>query len=167
MNSRQYIKNYGQYVTESNGMVIDSAKWGMNYDGHKLNLEAQHNDEVIYMQLSNNEIMKLLELPAHHQTIDKRLHNDLKQHPTVNPIFIEDDNTVSIEHVSNSKRESISKRESKSKSKRQSKTKRASRSNRDTKSKTKRIYNINRKSTSNTETTTNQQITPDYLKTLY
>ena len=56
-----YIQNYGQYNTIVDGNIIDETKWNMVYDGDVLDLEARHNDEAIYMNLNNDEIMKLLE----------------------------------------------------------------------------------------------------------
>ena len=57
-----YIQTYGQYKTIVDGNIIDNAKWNMVYDGDVLDLEATKNDESIYMQLNNEEIMKLFEI---------------------------------------------------------------------------------------------------------
>ena len=52
-----YIQNYGQYNTIVDGNIIDETKWNMVYDGDVLDLEARHNDEAIYMNLNNDEII--------------------------------------------------------------------------------------------------------------
>lgn len=94
-----YIQNYGQYNTIVDGNIIDETKWNMVYDGDVLDLEARHNDEAIYMNLNNDEIMKLLEVPANKKTIHERLELDLhnkKEDLQIQPIIIEEvivDNT--------------------------------------------------------------------------
>ena len=132
-----YIQTYGQYETVVDGNIIDNAKWNMIYDGDILDLEAQKNDESLYVQLTNEEIMKLFQIPASHHTISDRLEQDLHQSINVQPIIMEE---IAIEPKIHHKKHK-SRRKSKSKSKpKQSKSK--SRIKRD-------------------------KLTPDYLKTIY
>lgn len=87
-----YIQNKGQYQTSVNGNIIDNTHWNMEYDGHELDLEAERNDEAIYMKLNNDDILKLLEVPAYHKTITQRLNDDLKSNNKmdVRPIIVEE-----------------------------------------------------------------------------
>ena len=87
-----YIQNKGQYQTSVNGNIIDNTHWNMAYDGNELDLEAERNDEAIYMKLNNDDILKLLEVPAYHKTITQRLNDDLKSNNKmdVRPIIVEE-----------------------------------------------------------------------------
>ena len=85
-----YIQNYGQYNTVVDGNIIDEAKWNMVYDGDVLDLEAKRNNEALYMNLTNDDILKLLEVPANNKTITERLENDLHHKLEVEPIIIEE-----------------------------------------------------------------------------
>ena len=85
-----YIQNYGQYNTVVDGNIIDEAKWNMVYDGDVLDLEAKRNNEALYMNLTNDDILKLLEVPANNKTITERLENDLHHELEVEPIIIEE-----------------------------------------------------------------------------
>ena len=167
--SETYIQNKGQYQTSVNGNIVDNTKWNMIYDGNDLDLEAKRNGESIYMKLNNDELLKLLEIPAYHKSIDQRLEDDLHQNNTmdVRPIIIEE-----IEKRSPSKK--LSKRSRKAertsnslgiKSKSQSK----SQSNRKSKSKSKSKSNNKSKSNgkSMSKRNSNRIVVPDYLKTIY
>ncbi len=142
-----YIQNYGQYNTIVDGNIIDETKWNMVYDGDVLDLEARHNDEAIYMNLNNDEIMKLLEVPANKKTIHERLELDLhnkKEDLQIQPIIIEEvivDNTSKPKY--SRKKHHKKHKKHKTKSSKPSK-KRSSREKKESK-----------------------KITPDYLKTIY
>ncbi len=119
----------------------------MVYDGDVLDLEARHNDEAIYMNLNNDEIMKLLEVPANKKTIHERLELDLhnkKEDLQIQPIIIEEvivDNTSKPKY--SRKKHHKKHKKHKTKSSKPSK-KRSSREKKESK-----------------------KITPDYLKTIY
>ena len=85
-----YIQSFGQYKTIIDGNVIDNAKWNMVYDGDVMDLETQQNNENMYLQLDNKEIMKLFQLPSSNLSIDQRLQADLNSEIAVNPIIIEE-----------------------------------------------------------------------------
>ena len=142
-----YIQNYGQYNTIVDGNIIDETKWNMVYDGDVLDLEARHNDEAIYMNLNNDEIMKLLEGPANKKTIHERLELDLhnkKEDLQIQPIIIEEvivDNTSKPKYTRKKHHKKYKKH--KTKSSKPSK-KRSSKGKKESK-----------------------KITPDYLKTIY
>jgi|TARA_B110000495_G_scaffold11727_1_gene8426 hypothetical protein len=142
-----YIQNYGQYNTIVDGNIIDETKWNMVYDGDVLDLEARHNDEAIYMNLNNDEIMKLLEVPANKKTIHERLELDLhnkKEDLQIQPIIIEEvivDNTSKPKYTRKKHHKKYKKH--KTKSSKPSK-KRSSKGKKESK-----------------------KITPDYLKTIY
>jgi len=142
-----YIQNYGQYNTIVDGNIIDETKWNMVYDGDVLDLEARHNDEAIYMNLNNDEIMKLLEFPSNKNTIHERLELDLhnkKEDLQIQPIIIEEvivDNTSKPKYTRKKHHKKYKKH--KTKSSKPSK-KRSSKGKKESK-----------------------KITPDYLKTIY
>ena len=142
-----YIQNYGQYNTIVDGNIIDETKWNMVYDGDALDLEARHNNEAIYMNLNNDEIMKLLEVPANQKTIHERLELDLhnkKENLQIQPIIIEEvivDNTSKPKYTRKKHHKKYKKH--KTKSSKPSK-KRSSKGKKESK-----------------------KITPDYLKTIY
>jgi hypothetical protein len=86
-----YILNSGEYKTIIDGNLIDEAKWNVLYDGENLEVEGKRNNEQLYFQLNNDELMKLLELSPDSLTMDKRLNRDLKTHNLqVKPIIIEE-----------------------------------------------------------------------------
>ena len=109
MNS--YIQTYGQYETVVDGNIIDNAKWNMVYDGDILDLEAQKNDESLYVQLTNEEIMKLFQIPASQHIISDRLKTDLQQPINAQPIIMEEIDIQPIKqlHKKNKSRKSKSK----------------------------------------------------------
>ena len=84
------LQNYGQTKTIMNGEIIDDVKWNATYDGDIVNLEAKRNNESIYVQMNNDDIMKLFELPVHNTTIDKRLEQDLMDPIVIRPIIMEE-----------------------------------------------------------------------------
>ena len=84
------LQNYGQTKTIINREIIDDVKWNATYDGDILNLEAKRNNESIYVQMNNDDIMKLFELPVHNTTIDKRLEQDLMVPIVIRPIIMEE-----------------------------------------------------------------------------
>ena len=159
-----YIQNYGQFNTIIDGNVIDNAKWNMIYDGNGLDLEAKHNNEAIYMKLNNEELMKLLEVPANTRTIHERLEADLHLQNNddlqIHPIIIEEivDGSYHKKPRSHHKKPR-SHHKSKSHHKTKSKSKGRSKSH----SSRKRSKSKSRgkgKSSS-------KPLTPDYLKTIY
>jgi hypothetical protein len=120
----------------------------MVYDGDVLDLEARHNDEAIYMNLNNDEIMKLLEVPANKKTIHERLELDLHnkiEDLQIQPIIIEEvivDNTSKPKYTRKKHHKKYKKH--KTKSSKPSKSKHSSKGKKESK-----------------------KITPDYLKTIY
>lgn len=148
-----YIQNYGQYNTIVDGNIIDETKWNMVYDGDALDLEARHNDEAIYMNLNNDEIMKLLEVPANQKTIHERLELDLhnkKEDLQIQPIIIEEvivDNTSKPKYTRKKHHKKHHKKHNKKNKTKSSKHSKSKHSSKDKKKSSK--------------------ITPDYLKTIY
>jgi len=83
-----YIKNTGNYKTIIDGNVVDQAKWDLVYDGNELNLEAKQNGDLLYMNLTNDDIINLLQVPASNHTMDKRILQDKLHHIPIEPIII-------------------------------------------------------------------------------
>lgn len=70
------IESAGMYRIAKNGEVIDEGAIQANYDGNLLNVKGFQNDETIYMQLDNDDIMNLLATPASQMPLENRLLND-------------------------------------------------------------------------------------------
>ena len=166
-----YIQNKGQYQTSVNGNIIDNTHWNMEYDGHELDLEAERNDEAIYMKLNNDDILKLLEVPAYHKTITQRLNDDLNSNKMIDvrPIIVEELEGM----LSHTDKSNDSSKHSKSEHSKVSKKSKASR-----KSTKKRGPNRGKRSSSSSSSTkrrTNSKSNkpkpegpkPDYLQTIY
>jgi hypothetical protein len=169
--SNMYIQNIGQYKTAINGNIIDNGKWSLDYDGNQLNLEAKNNDKAVYMNLNNDEILKLFEVPAYHKTIDNRLQDILnlndERNIDIEPIIIEEIEKI-VPRKKKSTRKHKSKHNSKSKSKSKSKGKGKSKSLSKSVSKSKSVRRSDSKSKKNSHHKTHPDtITPDYLKTIY
>ena len=168
-----YIQNKGQYQTSVNGNIIDNTHWNMAYDGNELDLEAERNDEAIYMKLNNDDILKLLEVPAYHKTITQRLNDDLNSNNKmdVRPIIVEELEGM-LSHTDKSN-DSDSSKHSKSEHSKVSKKSKASR-----KSTKKRGPNRGKRSSSSSSSTKRRSNSksnkpkpegpkPDYLQTIY
>ena len=111
-----FIQTYGQYKTIVDGNIIDNAKWNVVYDGDVLDLEAEKNNESMYVQLTNDEIMKLFEIPSSNKTIHDRLEYDLHHPIQPHPIVMEEI-TIQPEKTTPIKKHKSRKSKSKSKSK--------------------------------------------------
>ena len=152
-----YIKNTGNYSTVIDGNIVDQAKWNVVYDGNDVNLEAHRNYQVLYMKLSNDDIIKLLEIPASNYTMDKRILQDRLQHIPVDPIIIRS----KVPTLSNTKKEghhltkSLSKK--KSRSAPSKKRSRSGPSKKKSRSTTRRSSKSRRK----------EEMVPEYLRTIY
>ena len=154
-----YIKNTGNYKTTMNGNIVDQAKWNMEYDGNNMNLEAHRNDETLYMKLSNDDIIKLLEIPASNYTMDKRLLQDKLQHIPVDPIIIRS----KTRHVSNRKTKRKTSRSSPSTKRKSSRSSHDTKNSRSGLSKKKSRPTTRRTSKSNKK----EDMVPEYLRTIY
>ena len=159
-----YLQTYGLSKTIVDGNVIDDVKWNAIYDGEGVDLEATRNDKSIYMQLDNDEIMKLFELPSNHKKIHERLEDDLHNHIKVLPIIIEEQKT---HHKHHSK--THDKHHSKTHHKHHSKTHHKHMEHSKSKSKGTRSNKSKRTRSNKSKSTrkSTRKITPDYLKTIY
>tara|TARA_B100000508_G_scaffold140259_1_gene140714 strand:+ start:1189 stop:1557 length:369 start_codon:yes stop_codon:yes gene_type:complete len=83
------VKNQGMYTTTINGNVLNKGNWDMNYDGETLDLKAKHNDDALFMELNNDEIAQLLQIPASDDLIHNRLENLLSKEEEIYPIILE------------------------------------------------------------------------------
>jgi len=141
-----FLENKGHYHTSVNGNVIDQAKWNVDYDGKTANLEAEKNGNIIYMKLTNDEIMKIMGTSASPYSLQDRLLYDKQHKPHVSPILLK------MHNESDKKGKSR-----KSKSTRKHRTKTHGRSKSKSKS----------KSMSKSKSSTNKQKIPDYMQTIY
>lgn len=149
----EYIQNIGQYKTIVDGNIIDNKKWNMIYNGDEFDLEAEDNDKLVYMKLSNDEIIKLLEVPSQNLSLSQRLQNDLNNNVQFRPIIIE-----------NTKYKKSNTKKHKKKHKKKHSLKHAPQ-----KIPSSRKYTISKKHSSrkNSSPRNRKTVTPDYLKTIY
>ena len=161
-----FIQNKGHYQTIVDGNIIDNTQWNMVYDGKELDLEANRNNETIYINLNNDDIMKLLKVPAYHKSIHERLNEQLHSKHTndIQPIIIQDlEKLLSSSHknkVTSKKKTRKTSTEHTSKTISKNKTKSKSKG----KSKHSSAISDTKKSISHKQPT---EITPGYLKTIY
>jgi hypothetical protein len=164
-----YIQNKGQYQTSVNGNIIDNTHWNMAYDGNELDLEAERNDEAIYMKLNNDDILKLLEVPAYHKTITQRLNDDLNSNNKmdVRPIIVEELEDM-LSHTDKSNDSSKHGKSKKSKMSRKS-TKKNGRSRSPNSGKRSSSSSSKRRSKRNSKSNKPKPEgpKPDYLQTIY
>ena len=170
-----YIQNKGQYQTSVNGNIIDNTHWNMAYDGNELDLEAERNDEAIYMKLNNDDILKLLEVPAYHKTITQRLNDDLNSNNKmdVRPIIVEELEDM-LSHTDKSN-DSDSSKHSKSEHSKVSRKSKASRKStkknglgrRSGPNRGKRSSSTKRRINSKSNKPKPEGPKPDYLQTIY
>ena len=71
MNS--FLKTSADIQLIHNNKIIDESSIDAIYDGKDLNIAANSNENVMYMQLNNDEIMRLLAMPASHLDLEQRL----------------------------------------------------------------------------------------------
>jgi hypothetical protein len=168
-----YIQNKGQYQTSVNGNIIDNTHWNMEYDGHELDLEAERNDEAIYMKLNNDDILKLLEVPAYHKTITQRLKDDLNSNNKmdVRPIIVEELEEDMITHTDKSNDSSKRGKSKKSKMSRKSTKKHSPNRSKRSSSSSSSSSSTKRRSRSRSRINSNKPKPegpkPDYLQTIY
>ena len=74
MNS--FLKASTDFQLIHNNKVIDESSIDAVYDGKDLNIATNSNENIMYMQLNNDEIMSLLAIPASHLDLEKRLKKD-------------------------------------------------------------------------------------------
>ena len=161
-----YIQNKGQYQTSVNGNIIDNTRWNMAYDGNELDLEAERNDEAIYMKLNNDDILKLLEVPAYHKTITQRLNDDLNSNKMIDvrPIIVEElEKMLSRTNKSNESSKPI--KSKKSKASRKSTKKHGRNPNRGKRSSS--SSSTKRRTNSKSNKPKPEGPKPDYLQTIY
>lgn len=161
-----YIQNKGQYQTSVNGNIIDNTHWNMAYDGNELDLEAERNDEAIYMKLNNDDILKLLEVPAYHKTITQRLNDDLNSNKMIDvrPIIVEElEKMLSRTNKSNESSKPI--KSKKSKASRKSTKKHGRSPNRGKRSSS--SSSTKRRTNSKSNKPKPEGPKPDYLQTIY
>jgi hypothetical protein len=102
-----WIENTGftETLYQENGKKRhNAAKWDLKYDGNKAHIDFGLNNngkkEKVHMNLTNDDIMKLLEINSVPIPLEKRLTNDfLKtnyQHETEVPLFMTNQPTIRI-----------------------------------------------------------------------
>ena len=61
-----------------NDRVVKHTNIQANYDGKELNLTGSDNNNLVYVSLNNDEIMKLIATPANSMPLEQRLRKDFK-----------------------------------------------------------------------------------------
>ena len=162
-NKDVYMEIDGKYQVRVNGDTVDNAIMNVKYNGNELDLEAKRNDEAVYMKLNNDDILKLLEVPAYHKTISQRLRDDLNDNNIdVRPIIIEE-----LENILSNKRNHSNSKKKQTRTK-QTRTKHNSKEH-NTKSNGNRSITKNKSNANHNHNHNhnNNMIVPDYLKTIY
>lgn len=77
MNS--FLKTSADIQLIHNNKIIDESSIDAIYDGKDLSIAANSNENIMYMQLNNDEIMSLLAMPASHLDLEQRLKKDFGQ----------------------------------------------------------------------------------------
>lgn len=77
MNS--FLKTSADIQLIHNNKIMDESSIDAIYDGKDLSIAANSNENIMYMQLNNDEIMNLLAIPASHLDLEKRLKKDFGQ----------------------------------------------------------------------------------------
>jgi hypothetical protein len=71
------IQSNGEIIASENGVILEDAKWNLDYDGKKLELETIVNDDYTYAKLNNKELVKLFNnLNNNPTSLQQRLNND-------------------------------------------------------------------------------------------
>lgn len=84
-----YIQNYGYTntsINHNNKSNTQTLEWVGNYDGNIANLNMEYNNngkpKSFIFQLHNQDILDLLNIPSHDNTLEERLINDFLQTPS-------------------------------------------------------------------------------------
>jgi hypothetical protein len=136
--SKMFVQNNGftETFTDINGKKNNNKMdWGVKYDGNEANIDVLTDDNgrrrKMHMNMSNDDIMRLLEMNAVKMPLDDRLKNDfltndfltnkfVKRNAAV-PLFLSKSKMPALKTKKN-KKKNIKKSKSKSKSKKRSKT---------------------------------------------
>ena len=180
---QSYIQNYGQYNTIVDGNIIDNTKWNLIYNEDGLDLEASHNDELLYIKLNNDEIINLFEIHANNKPIHERLEHHLYSNskdtdiqPIIQEIIYDKSNHTPSKKHSRSYSPSKKHTRSHSPSKKHTRSKKHSRthsssnkhSHKRSRSRPQSSSKKNKHSISDKHSDSHSRsITPDYLKTIY
>jgi hypothetical protein len=106
------IQNQGvteTIINDNNQLLVNRTNWGANYDGDKANIlvdtntNGKHN--VYKIELDNEDLAKLLNIPSVDTSLDKRLLRDFNRTKKIKnraptPYIIEFDKNDPMTHVS-------------------------------------------------------------------
>lgn len=70
------IEGIAAYKVTDNDKVMDKAYFQIEYDGKEFNMAGVHNDQIMIMSMTNDEIMELLSRRADPRPIEERLQAD-------------------------------------------------------------------------------------------
>lgn len=92
-----FIKSKGMAKTiihNNNKNYYDEVNWDADYDGQKANISLDINEngikEHVKMEMDNDELTELLNIPSENKMLDKRLYNDfLSNRPKMNYKLLE------------------------------------------------------------------------------
>jgi hypothetical protein len=92
---RTYVQNYGMtktIINKNNKKSQNEIKWVGDYDGNLANIAVAIDDngqkEGFQMQLNNDDLLNLLNVPSVQKPIDERLMNDFLQQSSP-PVVLE------------------------------------------------------------------------------
>jgi hypothetical protein len=101
-----YIENYGYtntHIDNNNKKSESSVSWIGNYDGNIANVDMtinnNGNEKSLNLQLDNEDLLNLLNIPSNQIPLEKRLINDFFSPNTPTPIpVIQIPNTLGLEY---------------------------------------------------------------------
>ena len=67
------VKTMAAYQITNNRQIVDSGYAEMNYDGHKADIIGTDGENIAFMRLNNDDINRLLAMPASSAPLDERI----------------------------------------------------------------------------------------------
>ena len=77
-----FIHSSGETKSIINGNVIHDKSYDATYNGKNMKITGHDNDKKINLQITNDDIMKLLAKPSSNLTLKERLMNDYNVKPS-------------------------------------------------------------------------------------
>lgn len=116
-----YMSSYGLSQTYVNGEKVSDIAYDANYDGNKANIAARNGNDMVFMKLTNDELLRLLNTNnTSKKGIHERLKHDFKKSKTSKS------RRKKGKRKTRTRKGSLTKSKSKSKIKRKTRTRRKS-----------------------------------------
>lgn len=100
-----YIENYGYtntHINNNNKQSENSVSWIGNYDGNIANVDMvinnNGNQKSLNLQLDNQDLLNLLNIPSNQMPLEKRLLNDFSPNTPMPMHIIQIPNRIGLEY---------------------------------------------------------------------